>query len=59
MDDIRGTDGRFGIFVDHDVVTFLFKKFFEVDDAGELKMGFLASITITCSQEVKVAGAIG
>ena len=36
-----------------------FKKFFEVDDMGELKMGFLAKITVTCSKEVKVQGAIG
>lgn len=36
-----------------------FKKFFEVDDMGELKMGFLSKITVTCSKEVKVSGAIG
>jgi len=36
-----------------------FKKFFEVDDAGELKMGFLANITVTCSKEIKISGAIG
>ena len=36
-----------------------FKKFFEVDDQGELKMGFLSNITVSCSKEVKVAGAIG
>jgi protein transport protein SEC23 len=36
-----------------------FKKFFEVDANGELKMGFLSKTTITCSKEVKVAGAIG
>ena len=29
-----------------------FKKFFEVDDAGELKMGFLGKITVNCSKEV-------
>ena len=36
-----------------------FKKFFEADESGELKMGFLSRITVTCSKEVKVAGAIG
>lgn len=37
-----------------------FKKFFEVDEAtGELKMGFLSDLKVTCSKEVKVAGAIG
>lgn len=36
-----------------------FKKFFEVDDAGELKMGFLSNITVTCSKEIKISGAIG
>lgn len=36
-----------------------FKKFFEVDDQGELKMGFLSEITVRCSKEVKVSGAIG
>lgn len=36
-----------------------FKKFFEVDDNGELKMGFLSRTTVTCSKEVKVSGAIG
>mmetsp|Transcript_41155 Transcript_41155/g.62567 ORF Transcript_41155/g.62567 Transcript_41155/m.62567 type:complete len:412 (-) Transcript_41155:621-1856(-) len=36
-----------------------FKKFFEVDDTGELKMGFLAKLTVNCSKEVKVSGAIG
>lgn len=36
-----------------------FKKFFEVDELGELKMGFLAKITATCSKEVKISGAIG
>ena len=36
-----------------------FKKFFEVDDLGELKMGFLAKIEVTCSKEIKVQGAIG
>ena len=37
-----------------------FKKFFEVDEqSGELKMGFLSNIVVTCSKEVKVAGAIG
>ena len=36
-----------------------FKKFFEVDEAGELKMGFLSKITVNCSKEVAVSGAIG
>lgn len=36
-----------------------FKKFFEVDDSGELKMGFISKIQTTCSKELKVAGAIG
>lgn len=36
-----------------------FKKFFEVDANGELKMGFLSKTTVTCSKEVKVSGAIG
>jgi protein transport protein SEC23 len=36
-----------------------FKKFFEVDESGELKMGFLATIKVICSKEVKIAGAIG
>ena len=36
-----------------------FKKFFEVDDQGELKMGFLSKITVTCSKEIQIQGAIG
>lgn len=36
-----------------------FKKFFEVDENGELKMGFLASIKAQCSKEIKIQGAIG
>jgi protein transport protein SEC23 len=36
-----------------------FKKFFELDDAGELKMGFLANTKVLCSKEVKIHGAIG
>lgn len=36
-----------------------FKKFFEVDENGELKMGFLSKITLVTSKEVKVSGAIG
>ena len=36
-----------------------FKKFFEVDENGELKMGFLAQIMHLCSKEVKIQGAIG
>lgn len=36
-----------------------FKKFFEVDAQGELKMGFLSKCIVTCSKEVKVSGAIG
>lgn len=32
-----------------------FKKFFEVDETtGELKMGFLSKIEVTCSKEIKV-----
>jgi protein transport protein SEC23 len=36
-----------------------FKKFFEVDEQGELKMGFLSQIKLLCSKEVKCSGAIG
>lgn len=36
-----------------------FKKFFEIDDNGDLKMGFLASTTVKTSKEFKVSGAIG
>jgi len=36
-----------------------FRKFFEVDDNGELKMGFLATTTVFTGKEVKVCGAIG
>lgn len=36
-----------------------FKKFFEVDDSGELKMGFLAHLKVLCSKEMQVSGAIG
>lgn len=36
-----------------------FKKFFEVDEFGELKMGFLAQIKVMCSNQIKVHGAIG
>lgn len=36
-----------------------FKKFFEVDESGELKMGFISKISATCSKEVKLAGSIG
>lgn len=36
-----------------------FKKFFEVDDAGELKMGFLSHLKVLCSKEIKVSGAVG
>jgi len=36
-----------------------FKKFFEVDEGGELKMGFISKINVACSQEVKIQGAIG
>jgi protein transport protein SEC23 len=36
-----------------------FRKFFEVDDNRVLKMGFLGSIKVQCSKEVKVHGAIG
>ena len=36
-----------------------FKKFFEVDDDGQLKMGFLSNIKVLCSKEVQVSGAIG
>jgi protein transport protein SEC23 len=30
-----------------------FKKFFELDESGELKMGFLSQIKLLCSKEVK------
>jgi len=36
-----------------------FKKIFELDESGELKMGFLTTVKILCSKEVKVMGAIG
>lgn len=36
-----------------------FKKFFELDEQGELKMGFLAQMRVICSKEVKVHGCIG
>jgi protein transport protein SEC23 len=36
-----------------------FKKFFELDELGNLKMGFLASSKIFVSPEFKVCGAIG
>jgi hypothetical protein len=29
-----------------------FKKFFEVDDNGELRMGFLAYMKVLCSKEL-------
>ena len=36
-----------------------FKKFFEVDETGELKMGFVSKISATCCKELKISGAIG
>jgi len=36
-----------------------FKKFFELDSKGELKMGFLGQLKVLTSKEFKVAGAIG
>jgi len=37
-----------------------FRKFFEVDDNGELKMGFLAEVScMTMHSDFKVSGAIG
>ena len=36
-----------------------FKKFFEVDENGELKMGFLATTKVLTSPDFKVSGAIG
>lgn len=36
-----------------------FKKFFEVDENNELKMGFLATTQVFCSPDFKVRGAIG
>jgi protein transport protein SEC23 len=36
-----------------------FKKFFEVDENGELKMGFLAQVKVITSEGIKVSGAIG
>ena len=37
-----------------------FKKFFEVDENGELKMGFLANVKcLTTFNDFKVSGAIG
>jgi hypothetical protein len=31
-----------------------FKKFFEVDELGELKMGFLSNLKVTCSKEIQI-----
>jgi len=36
-----------------------FKKFFDVDENGELKMGFLAQIKALTGADFKVSGAIG
>lgn len=37
-----------------------FKKFFEVDEAGDLKMGFLATTRVfTTITDFKVSGAVG
>ena len=36
-----------------------FKKFFEVDENGDLKMGFLAQVKVMTSPDFKVSGAIG
>jgi len=36
-----------------------FKKFFEVDDNGDLKMGFLATTKVLTCADFKVSGAIG
>ena len=36
-----------------------FRKFFEVDDNAELKMGFSAQVKAFTSQDFKVSGAIG
>jgi len=36
-----------------------FKKFFEVDENGDLKMGFLAQVKAFTSADFKVSGAIG
>lgn len=36
-----------------------FKKFFEVDENGELRMGFLAQVKTLTSSDFKVSGAIG
>ncbi len=36
-----------------------FKKFFEVDENNDLKMGFLASTKIFTSSQFKISGVIG
>jgi len=36
-----------------------FKKFFEIDESGDLKMGFLAQVKAFTSSDFKVSGAIG
>jgi protein transport protein SEC23 len=36
-----------------------FKKFFEVDENGDLKMGFLANTKCLTSKEFKISGVIG
>jgi protein transport protein SEC23 len=36
-----------------------FKKFFEIDENGDLKMGFLATTKVLTGLDFKVSGAIG
>lgn len=36
-----------------------FRKFFELDDKEELKMGFCATTKLLCSKEFKISGVIG
>jgi len=36
-----------------------FKKFFELDENQELKMGFLATTKLLCSKEFKISGVVG
>ena len=36
-----------------------FKKFFELDENNELKMGFLATTKLLTSKEFKISGVVG
>lgn len=36
-----------------------FRKFFELDENNELKMGFLSTMKLMCSKEFKISGVVG